>query len=188
MRLKQGFLKIHFSNYACSVAREDPSDMPAKTPKKSVQTNTQTHRQTYNPTYSHRIQGRFAQQLCVLRPACISCLNRHEIHAHLSKHNWVGSRSRELKRDNFFFRISRFWCAHFRSFYLGAQWEYEVVLWICFGYRWGKPKKVVITPTHHPYPWSGSPGGEGGCKKLRMSPKSWNLEILPTGQISFVGA
>ena len=42
MRLKKDFLKIHFSNYACSVAREDPSDMPAKTRGKSVQTHTHT--------------------------------------------------------------------------------------------------------------------------------------------------
>ena len=46
MRLKKDFLKIHFSNYACSVARTHPSDMPAKTLEKSVQTNIQTHRES----------------------------------------------------------------------------------------------------------------------------------------------
>ena len=46
MRLKKDFLKIHFSNYACSVARTHPSDMPAKTLEKSVQTYKQTHRES----------------------------------------------------------------------------------------------------------------------------------------------
>ena len=46
MRLKKDFLKIHFSNYACSVAREDPSNMPAKTHEKSGQADRQTNIQS----------------------------------------------------------------------------------------------------------------------------------------------
>ena len=42
MRLKKDFLKIHFSNYACSVARVHPSDMPAKTPGNLGRTNGRT--------------------------------------------------------------------------------------------------------------------------------------------------
>jgi hypothetical protein len=58
MRLKKDFLKIKFSNYACSVARGDPQIFPLKL--ESVHTD----RQTNNPTCSHRIQGRFAQLYC----------------------------------------------------------------------------------------------------------------------------
>ena len=46
MRLKQGFLKIHFSNYACSVARVHPSDMPAKTPENLGRTDERTDGRT----------------------------------------------------------------------------------------------------------------------------------------------
>ena len=42
MRLKKDFLKIHFSNCACSVARTHPSDMPAKTLEKSGETHKHT--------------------------------------------------------------------------------------------------------------------------------------------------
>ena len=43
MRLKKDFLQIHFSNYACSVAREHPSYMPTKTPENLGRTNERTN-------------------------------------------------------------------------------------------------------------------------------------------------
>ena len=57
-----------------------------------------------------------------------------------------------VQSDNYF---SLFMCilrAHFGGLYLRAQWEYDVVLWICLSTRWGKLKKVVVIITDHPTP------------------------------------